>query len=513
MATLADQLAREKSVTLNTPSGPLRIATDLLTPEMQQRVMAGDLASAAAVANEEPIMIPQADQPVPMQDLGLPAVEAPAPAPMRSGRLLDPAVANQMQVVEPAPVVNEVAPMMAPQAPMQPMLSPTQQEQYVARAVDTAAKVAGAEVGAIQAQIQGNQLIQQEMQKQAEADAARQKEFEVVQLENQKKLQALVSEREKMQVTGWSNKGTGVKIAAALAMALGAVGEALGGGPNRAIDIINGAIEDDIDTQMKNIAAADRGIANQQDYISRVGQLYGDDESRRNALRVLGYQKLQKDIDNMALKSKIPEVQAKALAAKEQAQMQGEKAYNDLIKSQLENLKLAKEVKQSGGESEKLWTPYGYAYEGSDVKGIREIAANQSKAMKSIQRLEEIMSMPGASLNPDIRAEADSVQTMLATSLRLPIVGPGAMTEKELEILRSLVPNTSEIFTLDSRSRARLGALRSRLESERQGVIDSNIKIPFTQQPQTQQRVQFRNENEAREFLKYQQMRGTGGPR
>jgi hypothetical protein len=71
----------------------------------------------------------------------------------------------------------------------------------------------------------------------------------------------------------------------------------------------------------------------------------------------------------------------------------------------------------------------------------------------------------GKELNPEVRAKAGSLQTLLTGSLREMALGPGAMTQTEYERLKALIPNPTDIMSLNVNTLARLKTLSENMQN------------------------------------------------
>lgn len=70
-----------------------------------------------------------------------------------------------------------------------------------------------------------------------------------------------------------------------------------------------------------------------------------------------------------------------------------------------------------------------------------------NKAVQGLNRLLEIEKMGiGAMTDPTLRSEAQALASMIRGSMRLQLVGPGAVTESEQKILEGLVRDPTKIF-------------------------------------------------------------------
>lgn len=108
-------------------------------------------------------------------------------------------------------------------------------------------------------------------------------------------------------------------IAAAIAVGLGALGSSLParygggvGGPNMALQIIDKAIDRDIQAQRDDIANKRAGIGLQMNLLSQMRAKFGDERQAESAARVVMLETYKMKIEETAARSKVPAVQANA---------------------------------------------------------------------------------------------------------------------------------------------------------------------------------------------------------
>lgn len=110
----------------------------------------------------------------------------------------------------------------------------------------------------------------------------------------------------------------------------------------------------------------------------------------------------------------------------------------------------------------------GQAPTEAEAKDFREQYSNVLDSRRSIKRLIEIAQMGKAQQQtPEIKAEAEQLAIGAQGALRLEILGPGTVTEPDREILKSIVPNPTRIFSLQS---SNIKALKSLLERAGNGI-------------------------------------------
>lgn len=108
----------------------------------------------------------------------------------------------------------------------------------------------------------------------------------------------------------------GRKIGASIAMALGQFGAALAGGPNAAMQIIQGAIDNDIQAQRDAIKGKRDDIDAQRTRMADLRAQFGDDQKAELALEDQYWGNYDRQLAEVALQSKDPQIQANYEKAK-----------------------------------------------------------------------------------------------------------------------------------------------------------------------------------------------------
>lgn len=110
----------------------------------------------------------------------------------------------------------------------------------------------------------------------------------------------------------------------------------------------------------------------------------------------------------------------------------------------------------------------GQAPTEAEAKDFREQYTNVLESRRNISRLIEIAQLGKAQQQtPEIKAEAEQLAIGAQGALRLEILGPGTVTESDREILKSIVPNPTRIFSLQS---SNIKGLKSLLERAGNGI-------------------------------------------
>jgi hypothetical protein len=100
------------------------------------------------------------------------------------------------------------------------------------------------------------------------------------------------------------------------------------------------------------------------------------------------------------------------------------------------------------------------------AQDFRKNYAHMANVRSAVDELIKINDMGYESMSPTARARADQLQSEIIAALRIPIVGPGAISEAEQEILQRIVNKGTGIFTLEASERAAIKGLKSRVDRE-----------------------------------------------
>lgn len=141
---------------------------------------------------------------------------------------------------------------------------------------------------------------------------------------------------------------------------------------------------------------------------------------------------------------------------------------------------------KAGEDLRERATPYGFANTKEGGKTVREAYAANEKTASGLKRLLEINAIPGKSLSPTLRAEADTIQSELKGPMRT-IMGLGTLSEGDMRLLDSMLRNPTAILSLSSTNKKSLETLSSRMQ---QGV-DSIAKVNGLTPPQVQSTPQY----------------------
>lgn len=241
------------------------------------------------------------------------------------------------------------------------------------------------------------------------------------------------------------------------------------GGPQAAVNLHH-AMERDLEAQKAN-------LGQKHTLLSALYQKSHDLNSAMDQARVMQAERVSNMLKIEALKSQDPIVKAKYLQAAgkvEQdaapafqraalAKMAQDAAQMNNIDRQIEILEAVDPEKAKSIRSR--YVPgMGLALTEKDAGTVKELKATVDNAKSGINELLAIQALPNKSLDLETRAKADTIAQSLVGLLRVPLTGPGAMSEGERKLIENIVANPTSIFSLDNTNKIRLQTLSRRLD-------------------------------------------------
>lgn len=254
----------------------------------------------------------------------------------------------------------------------------------------------------------------------------------------------------------FAHQSTWQKIIAGIGIGLSS---ASGSATNKALDVIDGAIDRDVQAQKFRFEALKTAADLNNSLIGQMRQKFGDDTAIENTLKQGIIQKTIVKIDAQAAQSNSDIVKANA------ASMIGD------LQKQLGGLQEQFYKNQQGVIARQV-PGYGYANTEKDANDLKEILPDAELALKNIEYLKNAATL-GAKLPGEEKAKISEIATQLMGQLRKPTIGSGQMTKFEIQILENLISNPSEYFRVPSWARARLQTL----EDNTRAKIDNELRL------------------------------------
>jgi precorrin-6B methylase 2 len=359
------------------------------------------------------------------------------------------------------------APALAPVVQAAPVVAPPSgfdlQSIGLAQAGIAAQNQAKADQDAINAiEKQANEV---QVKRQAAEDAAL-KRAEVLQTKQQDALEEL----SKINISPdnyWAKKSTGDSIGVGIALILGAFGAA-GGGGNKAADVINTAIDRDVETQKANYLTKKSAAAEAGNTYAKMYDVYKDELAATAATKAALINQAQLKIQSNAAKFKGDTATAAATSALGQLQ-----SVRDAETLKLQQSKAYGEDPQFAGMDEETreryipksnipFMPFGKASLGTpeDVSKFRAESNDVADAIDSLKKLQDMIDLGATQkFSFEQKAAAQTLQQTTVGKLRTAVLGPGIINEQERAIMEQMIANPTDLLSLDSKNKSRLQAL------------------------------------------------------
>ena len=312
----------------------------------------------------------------------------------------------------------------------------------------------------------------------------------------------------------WENQSTTGKIAAGIAVALGGIGGALArDNSNVGLDMINKAIDRDIAEQKFNIEQGQESkklkAQNLRDQASLGNNMlqelrakFTSDLSAENALKLLMLEQSQNKLKSIAsgydsdvMKAKVKSLNADIDMQKQALQMQikqqlvvqsltsgllhGSGDITKLTPAQLVAMGAPKELAHAVSEeqSRRVTGFNGLAPDKEAAAKFRERTAEQVPALDSLKRIQQMKKDYNKfDMSPEGMKKRAAIQSEIAGlvgALRLPLTGPGILTDSERAMLQEAIGDPTKLFSISSVQDARMNQIMKKIQSD----IDSQAKL------------------------------------
>ena len=354
-----------------------------------------------------------------------------------------------------------------------------------------------------------NETMAAQMEAQQAVIAKKQSEFETNFADKTKYLDQVADELKSQDFSAptvngkrfWEHQSTGGKIMAGLAVALGGIGGALTGkGDNVGLDMVNKAIDRDIDEQKFNI---DRGMESKKMKSANLAQQanlgnnmlqemrakFQSDIAGETATRLLMVQQAQYKLASIASGYESSAVKEKAKFAnaeleqqklglqmtlkQQMAQQQSMKSLmtddlSQLTPMQMHQMGMSKETQESIVKTQERMVSgwKGIVPDKEAAAKFREKAGEIQPALDSINRLQVLSKDFNKVTDLKQRAKVDTEIASLVGALRLPITGPGILTDSERKMLETVIGDPNKLASFSSFQQARMNQIKVKLAND-----------------------------------------------
>lgn len=326
--------------------------------------------------------------------------------------------------------------------------------------------------------------------KDAQAEALRQEKMDKAEADYQDEIQKfnkMTVDPQRFAKNFWGNASTGQKIIAGIGLIFGGFGNQ---GGNQSVKIWENAINRDIETQKANIDKAGNYLGQKKGVLASMRDRFGDSRTAELAARRAMYDSAELDLKRIGAMYKGPEAKANMIKALAEIQIKKAELAKDMQKASLEqkamqaiagNDRNAQAMAMLPENLRERYVPgYGLALTKDSASKANELVGTYNDAFSGIRQLQGMIKK-ASSLSPTDRAKASTVAEILKGALRVPIVGPGAVSESEWKLLDNIIADPTTLFSLSSTNKARLEALYSRLQSKLNATVTQYGLRPVNQ--------------------------------
>ena len=279
----------------------------------------------------------------------------------------------------------------------------------------------------------------------------------------------------------YHDRGTGGTIAAAIAMGLGAFGSSLTGGPNAALEIIQGAIRDDIDAQKQNIATAGRGLEAQHGLLADMRQRFGDERDAELATEAALLRRAATQAQQREAEARAAGAEPEGELASAQLALAADERQAEILDRAGNRVTISRTQAQSAGGGRGAG---GRAPTPTEMRQYSDRRAVSDRARSVLGRIEQqLSSIPEGDDVPGIGITSSVPNFLLTTEGRRLRGDIGSMTAEYLHATtgavatqaeREAAVNVLEGLT-DTDFRQRVGQMRTALDAS-----DQNLAAGFS---------------------------------
>lgn len=335
-------------------------------------------------------------------------------------------------------------------------------------------------------------------QAQASADAAQEqariydqhvKEIQLNEIARQKQEQAVQQDLDKIRndiatqkidpTRVWSNMSTGNRVLAGISIFLGGVAGGMQGTENRALKIINDAIDKDIDSQKSE-------LGKKQNLLAINLQKYRNIQDAAAATKAQLMAVTQSQVQSAAAKAGSKQALAAAQMFQGQTELEMGKIKMQLAASQMTQNKLVDPRGMSPQEAMKMsqeiqdklvQLPNGQyypAFNRESAKNVKDVQTEIYNALNQINMAKKFMEQ-GATLPFTARnAKADMLsQNILLAAKSDALFKLGALTNADIDIIKPLIPDVGSFF--QERNKAKLDNLENILMGKLNAYYSANM--------------------------------------
>ena len=281
-----------------------------------------------------------------------------------------------------------------------------------------------------------------------------------------------------------NDMSTGGQILTIIASGLaGALGVASGQGGNVVMDQLQRSIKADIASQESNLSGERQTLSSQRSLLSDMKAVFQDDIQAQLATEATMLKAAQ--LRTQALASRTQNRQAQINAAKMISDLEGRKqqvmaqfaARRAPSASELAGKTTIKQLERVIRDPKKLQAIQArgivnpstgklhFALDKESARKFRDSVSTTLKVKEGLGRILESVNIISR-LNPVERARVSTELTALVGQLRVPLTGPGVLTEKEYERLLDTIGNPTSLTAIPAVERAKIQTLINKFDRD-----------------------------------------------
>jgi DNA-binding Xre family transcriptional regulator len=308
----------------------------------------------------------------------------------------------------------------------------------------------------------------------------------------------------------WGSRSTGQSILAGLAMALGAVGGGFShDGKNGAVDVINKAIDRDIETQKFNITKTmqERSMKNQnlrdqaglqQNMLSNLRGKFQDDTSAELAFKTIALERTQQQLNKNAAVSASPILQQKAALVNSQLEQTKQQTIMQLkqqmyqrtvlkaalgegdptkISPQVMSILPAEDRKIIEDRKEKYIPGWGEATTKEGAKAFRESSAEARTALDGIAEIKKLAATTHALSPITDREKVEQIRTRMTSligNVNKSLNKTSRLSEVDVNLAHQILGDPTAATSLKSIQLKKLDTVGKILQNDVNNQAESN---------------------------------------
>lgn len=272
----------------------------------------------------------------------------------------------------------------------------------------------------------------------------------------------------------WANKSTGDKILAGISLFLGGFAQGAFGAPNNALQIINRAIDRDIDEQKANFSAKREALADKRSVYRDMFERFKDQDQARAASKIAAIEQAKNQIMEQTAKTRSANAINEANKLIGQLDIQKE--------AELNNMRLAFGKQLATKKNDELIVEgFGVARTREDAKEVKTAIEEKAKFDRQLGEMIDLRTKRGAEVweTEDVERGKQLSKDLLLTYKNLAKLGVLSVSDEN--IINQIIPEDPLNFNFSSfagkdPTMARLKALKTDTDKDFQTKLRTRLR-------------------------------------